>query len=107
MIQMKELKLMNESMILYLKKIGMDSKRNEIIRQILNDDACFFRMDSSDAYAILHDIGVASEKLETIYSSLVSRDEFYRLQKEGKIKENEKDLKIKYENYDTNNLFKK
>lgn len=103
MIQLEELRLMNNTMIKYLKNMGMNVKRNEIIKQILNDDACFFKMNKEDAYIILQDIGISKEKIDSLYLTLVSIDEYFYLKKAGKIKENE-DLIIKY---DVNDLFKK
>lgn len=106
MIQLKELRLMNDTMIKYLKNMGMNTKRNEIIKKILNDDACFFKMNKENAYIILQDIGISKEKIASMYLKLVSSDEYYYLQKAGKIKEDE-DLIIKHKKYDAKDLFKK
>ena len=105
MVQLNDLKIMNETMIAYLKKIGMNNQRNEIIQEIFKDEACFFKMDKDDAYLILHDIGI-KENIEIIYSELISNDVFYDLYKRGKIQENDKELVIKYQIYDVNKLFK-
>ena len=48
MTKFEEIKLMNESTIIYLKKMGGDSTKNEIIKKILEDDACFFKIDKKD-----------------------------------------------------------
>lgn len=103
MTKLKEIELMNETMIAYLQMIGMSSERNEIIKQILKDEACFFKMEKQDAYMILKEVGV-SKHIEEIYVGLISREEFYHLQQSGKIHEDD-DLKIKYEAY--NEIFKK
>ncbi len=42
MTQLSELRLINDSNILYLKKLNRSYKRNEIIKNILNDETCFF-----------------------------------------------------------------
>ena len=68
MTQFQQLKLMNESMILYLQKIGNNTYRNEIIRKILKDDTCFFKLQKNDACIILRDIGVSKDKIDSIYS---------------------------------------
>lgn len=101
------IKLLNDSTIVYFKKMGLDATRNEMIKQILGDDACFFKMDKEDACIILRHIGIGQEKIEKIYSDLTSKSEFYRLHNEQKIKENDSELKIKYEIYNANNLFVK
>lgn len=103
MTKLKEIVLMNETMIAYLQRLGINSERNEIIRQILQDQACFFKMEKEDAYMILKDVGV-SNNIEEIYTSLISREVFYNLQQNGNINEDD-DLKIQYESY--NEIFKK
>ena len=74
MTQLEQIKLMNEIMILYLNKIGRNSERNEIIRKILNDENCFFKINKEDAYTILEDIGISKDKIELIYSELTSSE---------------------------------
>lgn len=99
-------RLLNDSTIVYLKKMGLATNRNEIIKQILSDDACFFKMDRGDALVILKDIGIGEEKIDKIYLSLTSKNEFYSLYNEQKIRENDAELKIKYEIYEADNIFK-
>ena len=105
MTQLSELRLINDSNILYLKKINRSYKRNEIVKNILDDEACFFKMNKNDAYIILQDIGILSEQIDIIYQKLISSDEFYRLFKLKKIDLNDKDILIKYPIYDTDDLF--
>jgi len=107
MTKLNEIKLMNETMIGYLNKLGMSTKRNEIIKKMLDDDACFFKLDKSDAFIILHDVGVSNENMDTIYKKLISSDEYYYLKQAGKINGNEDELKVKYEDYNADKLFKK
>ena len=107
MTQLNEVKIMNDTMILYLKKLGMSYERNEIIRKILEDEACFFKMEKEDAYIILNDIGIQNENIDNVYSNLISNDVYYDLYKNGKIDENDDELIVRYKIYDTNNLFKK
>lgn len=106
MTQLSELRLINDSNILYLKKINRNYKRNEIVKNILDDEACFFKMNKNDAYIILQDIGILSEQIDIIYQKLISSDEFYRLFKSKKIDLNDKDILIQYPIYDTDDLFK-
>ena len=106
MVQIDELKIMNYTMINYLKKLGMDAKRNEIIQEIFKDDACFFKMSKNDALLILNEVGV-KENIEEIYSNLISSDTFYNLYDNGKIDEKDPDVIIKYKIYDCDNLFNK
>ena len=106
-MQLQNIRLMNDTMTLYLKKIGKSSKRNEIINNILKDDSCFFKMNKEDAYIILEDIGVEKDKINIIYSNLTSSNNYYDLQREGKINENDEDIIVKYKSYEENDLFKK
>lgn len=105
--QIKQIDLMNDSMITYLKKIGEATQRNEIIKQILKDEACFFKIEKEDAYIILKDIGVSQEQVDSVYLKLISSDNFFDLVRKGKINENEPDLKVKYSKYNPDDLFKK
>lgn len=100
-----ELKVMNYSIIDCLKVKGISIKKNELIKEILKDEACFFKMEKEEAFVVLKNLKVSDDMLEETYKELTSKQEFYRLNNEGKINENDKDLKIKYENYN-NNLFR-
>lgn len=104
MTQLNDIKLMNQTMIVYLKKMGISTKRNEIINQIFNDEACFFKMNREDAYIILKDVGI-KENIDAVYSDLISNDVFYDLYKKGKIEKDNEEIIIKYKIYDNDNLF--
>ena len=65
----------------------------------------FFKLQASDAKSILEDIGVSKEKIDTVYSELTSKETYYHLQAIGKINNNDSEIKIKYENFNSNNLF--
>lgn len=106
MTQLSELRLINDSNILYLKKINRSYKRNEIIKNILNDETCFFRMNKNDAYMLLHDIGILDKQIDNIYQKLISSDEFYNLYKCKKIDLNDEEILIKYPIYNSDDLFK-
>lgn len=100
-----ELKVMNYSIIDCLKVKGISIKKNELIKEILKDEACFFKMEKEEAFVVLKNLKVSDDMLEDTYKELTNKQEFYRLYNDGKINENDKDLKIKYEVYN-NNLFK-
>lgn len=107
MTQLNELRLINEANIQYLKKINENFKRNEIIKEILNDDACFFKMNKDEAYMLLSEIGILDEHIENIYQKLISTDEFYYLYKSKKIDLKDEEVLIKYPIYDVEEIFKK
>lgn len=105
MTQLNEIKIMNDTMIIYLKKLGINYQRNEIIKKIFADDACFFKMSKEDAFLILNEVGI-KDNIEEIYAKLISSDVYYDLYKKGKISKDNDDLVIKYKIYDTEDLFK-
>ena len=107
MTQLNELRLINEANIQYLKKINENFKRNEIIKEILNDDTCFFKMNKDEAYMLLSEIGILDEHIENIYQKLISTDEFYYLYKSKKIDLKDEEVLIKYPIYDVEGIFKK
>lgn len=100
-----ELKIMNYSIIDCLKVKGISVKKNELIKEILKDEACFFKMEKEEAFVILKNLKVSDDMLKDTYKELTNKQEFYRLYNYGKINENDENLKIKYEIYN-NNLFK-
>lgn len=106
MTTVKELELMNLTQINYLKKLNLDTSRNEIISKILEDRACFFKIEKEDAFLILKDIGIKDSEVNNMYNNLVSSKEYYELQNEGIIDETDNEIKIKYDKYAANDLFK-
>lgn len=105
MIGIKELRQMNEAMMIYLNKIGMDLERNQIINNILADEACFFKMTKDEAYRVLEALGVEEDKIYSIYLELTSNDELNRLIKENKLLKDE--LRIKIHDNNMGNILKK
>ena len=106
MNQLNELRIINDSNILYFKKINRNYKRKEIIKNILNDETCFFKMKKNDAYTVLQEIGILEKQIDSVYEKLISFDEFYRLFKCNKINLSDENILIKYPIYNSENLFK-
>ena len=48
-----ELKVMNYSIIDCLKVKGISIKKNDLIKEILKDEACFFKMKKEEAMNLL------------------------------------------------------
>ena len=94
MIGIEDLRLLNETTIIYKKKLGQDVRRSELISEIISDDACFFKLKKTDAYDILEEIGVGKGKISKIYSRLICQDEYLKLEKAGKIIKNETVLNL-------------
>ncbi len=47
-------------------------KKQKLIKNILDDDKCFFKMNIKYAYAILQDLGIKKEDIENVYKELIS-----------------------------------
>ena len=70
-----------------------------MIKNLLKDEAVFFKIDKSKAYEILKNVGVKQEQLENVYKKLISSDVFYDLLNRKIIKKDDKNILIKYTIY--------
>ena len=104
-MQLEQIRLMNDATILYLEKMKINSERNILIKNILKDDACFFKLDKQDAYSILEDIGVEKNIIASVYLELISSKQYYYLQQTRKIEDSDEEIKIKYKKYNPMELF--
>lgn len=46
-------------------------KKHILIKKILDDKQCFFKMDIETSYAILRELNVPEESIKNIYSNLI------------------------------------
>ena len=99
MDEFKVIVVMNEAMIELLKEKNENYERNVKIQQFLEDEAFFFKINKSNAYKVLQEVGVKQERLEKVYEKLISQNVFYDLLHKGKINLNDKNLIIKYQDY--------
>lgn len=107
MSEFKVIVVMNEAMLKLLKDKNKDYNVNLKIRKKLEDEALFFKINRIEAIEILKNVGVKQEKIENVYKKLVSPNEFYTLLNRGKININDTKLIIKYDTYNSDDLFKK
>ena len=107
MNEFKVINIMNEAMLRMLKDKNGDYEKNVKIKEHLKDEAFFFKIDRLDAFKILQYVGVKQEQLENVYKKLISPNIFYDLVNSGKIKANDEKIIIKYDIYNSDNLFKK
>ena len=82
-----------------LKEKNADYEKNLMIKNLLKDEAVFFKIDKSKAYEILKNVGVKQEQLENVYKKLISSDVFYDLLNRKIIKKDDKNILIKYTIY--------
>ena len=78
MTDISQIRLMNDSMVKYLKKLETSVLRNEMIGKMLKDDACFFKMEKEEAISILKEIGISEENIEQTYEELISKQKYYQ-----------------------------
>lgn len=68
-MQNKLIELNNE--ILKRKLSQEDYKKHMLIKKMLEDNMCFFKMEITTAYRILKDLNIKDEKLEEVYKELI------------------------------------
>ena len=102
----KVIEIMNESMIKFLENKNLDCQKNLKIRNYLEDESIFFKVNKINAYKILESVGVKKDSLEIIYKKLTSPNVFFDLLNKGKINNNDKSIIIKYNTYNREDLFK-
>lgn len=107
MDEFKVIVVMNEAMLKLLKDKNADYNKNLKIKKYLEDEALFFKIDKLNAYKILQIVGVKQEQLENVYKKLTSENVFYDLLNRGKIKADDENIVVKYNIYNSNDLFKK
>lgn len=69
-MMLEKLRLINNK-FLEIKTDENELKKHQLIKKVLNDDKCFFKMSVEQAYAILRDLDFSEEELKGIYSELI------------------------------------
>ena len=67
----EELKNINEKYIEEYKENPHELKKYELIKKILNEKDCFFKMNIEYAYAILRDLNIPEDKIKEVYLQLI------------------------------------
>ena len=99
MDEFKVIEIMNEAMLETKKEKNKNYQENQRIQELLKDEAYFFKIDKSNSIEILKNVGVKEDKIEEVYKKLTSPKVYYDLLQQGKIKENDEKLVIKYDIY--------
>lgn len=107
MDEFKVIVVMNEAMLKLLKDKNFNYEENLKIKEYLEDETIFFKIDKVKAYNILQKVGIKQENLENVYKKLISPSVFYDLLHKGKIKADDDRIIIKYDLYNSDDLFKK
>lgn len=69
----KDLILLNDK-ILETELSPEDRKKHELIKKILNEKNCFFKISIEQAYGILRDLGIEEKLLKAIYIQLLDEE---------------------------------
>ena len=99
MDEFKVIVVMNEATIEMAKEKNKNYEKNLKIKQFLEDEAFFFKIEQEKAYEILKNVGIKQDKIEDVYKKLISQKVFYDLLHKGKINIDDKNLIVKYKVY--------
>ena len=99
MDEFKVIVVMNEAMLKLLKSKNANYEKNSKIKEYLEDEAFFFKINKLKAFEILQNVGVKQEQLEEVYKKLTSSDVFYNLLNREKINIDDNNLVVKYKIY--------
>ena len=99
--------VMNEAKLKLLKDKNVNYEVNLKIKELLKDEAIFFKISKEKAFNILQNVGVKQDKLEEVYKKLTTSNKFYELLNNGKLQADDESLVVKYDTYNKDNLFKK
>lgn len=69
-MMLKELNKINDSMLELNKNDANYQRRHMIIKKILSDENCFFKMNIEYAYAILKELNIKENELKDVYCKL-------------------------------------
>ena len=105
MDEFKVIEIMNETMIEVKKETNKDYEINLKIKQDLQNETFFFKIDKEKAFEILKNVGVKQDQLEYVYKKLTSPNTYYDLVYKGKIKPDDETLVVKYKKFESDNLF--
>ena len=67
----EKLKLLNNKLIELNIDNEINLKKYKLIKKILSDDRCFFKMEIEYAYSILRDLGIQESNLKKVYIELI------------------------------------
>lgn len=75
MIELKDLKMMNDTKINYYTQYEPQNEKkllkHRIIKEVLKFDNCFFNMKKEEATQILKDVGIEESKVNLVYNNII------------------------------------
>ncbi len=67
----EKLKEINQRLLLTSADDKKETKKQLLIKKILNKDNCFYEMSIEEAFAILRDLGIQEADLGKVYSKII------------------------------------
>lgn len=71
-----KLRELNEKMLIRYDNDEKNLRKYQIIKEILNDDKCFFNIPIEYAYSILRDLEIEESKIKDVYKELIDSKNF-------------------------------
>lgn len=78
---LEKLREKNEQLLAWFKgeQNQAATQRQELLKVILADDACFFKLNIDDALNVLKDLGFSPNDASVAYATLTGPEEFARI----------------------------
>ena len=67
----EKLRALNEMLIVTSEDDLEELRKQKLIKKLLDDEKCFFKMDIESAYSLLRDLTIAEEDVEDVYCELI------------------------------------
>lgn len=72
----EKLRQINDKLIELNLNNEKNLKKHQIIKEILSDEKCFFKISIEHAYSILRDLGIKESALKDTYEILIDSKKF-------------------------------
>lgn len=69
-----KLKQINEKLIILYQNDEKNLKKQLIIKKLLEEENCFFKIDIETSYSILKDLNIPDDELRKVYQELIDID---------------------------------
>lgn len=66
-----KIKALNEKLIILSENDLVELNKQILIKKILSEDHCFFKMDIETSYALLRDLRIPEDNVKEVYMKLI------------------------------------
>ena len=67
-----KLKALNDKLIILSENDSVELNKQMLIKKLLSDEKCFFKMDIETSYALLRDLKIPEDKIKEVYMELIN-----------------------------------